>query len=68
MDAYSDIMSRNSTTDATVNSEVGYLIMNKLSKNKLSKNKLIAEDVKYMSQKNKFSFIGRDSTNYNGNK
>jgi len=60
MDAYSDIMSRNSTTDATVNSEAGYLIANKLSKNKL-----IAEDVKYMSQENKFSFIGRDSTNYN---
>ncbi|XP_071625511.1 uncharacterized protein [Temnothorax longispinosus] len=60
MDAYSEIMSQNFTTDASANSEAGNLITNKLSEKEL-----ITEDAKYMSKENKFSFIGRDLTNCN---
>ncbi|XP_077266963.1 uncharacterized protein LOC143899975 isoform X2 [Temnothorax americanus] len=60
MDAYSEIMSQNFTTDASANSEAGNLITDKLSEKEL-----ITEDAKYMSQENKFSFIGRDLTNCN---
>lgn len=56
MDAYSEIMLQNSTTDTSANSE---------AENKLSKEELITEDAKYMCQKNKMSFIGRDLTNHN---
>ncbi|XP_011878803.1 PREDICTED: uncharacterized protein LOC105568049 [Vollenhovia emeryi] len=59
VDAYSEIMSQNSTTDASANSEAEYLITNKFSTKEL-----ITEDAKYMSQENKFSFIERDLTNH----
>lgn len=60
MDAYSEIMSQNATTDTSANSEAEYLITNKLSKKEL-----ITEDAKYRSQKNKISLIGKDLTNHN---
>lgn len=60
MDVYSEIMSQNSTTDTSANSEAECLIMNKLFKKEL-----ITENAKYMSQKNKISFIRRDLTNHN---
>lgn len=60
MDAYSEIMSQNSTTNASANSEKEYLITNKLSKKEL-----ITEDAKYVSQENKFSFIEGNLTNHN---
>jgi len=62
MDAYSEIISQNSTTDASTNSKGEYLITNKSSK------KETVEDNEHVFQENKFSFMQRDLKNNNGNR
>lgn len=60
MDAYSKIMSQNSTTDKSAKGEAEYLITNRPSEMEL-----IAEDDEHVSQKNKLFFRKKDLTNHN---
>jgi len=63
MDTYSEIMSQNSSTDASTNSKGEYLITNKSSKKELT-----VGDNEHVFQENKLSFMQRDLKNNNGNR